>query len=262
MTAQPDIAEVPTLQPAARRSLCISAARIQRIADMIGDVPDAVAESLAACAPRDMAELEMAEEIVCLRAVLRNTFSRTLARHLPNPIAVQLQRNVVSLRREIRAATAALERLQSKPPAAQPGDHPEPLWTEPATHGADAVTLPGTAPAPHPADQPDPRHARSARAEPKPAVPTPRPGVARPSPVPHQPEPARAARPAGVLEHPPAGDALARFASRRLDPDVSVGSEWFRALDDAAADTEQMALEAACDQRSRVPVEQLDQPAA
>ena len=255
MTAQPDIAEFPTLPPASRRGLCISAARIQRIADMIGDVPDAVAEALATYAPRDMAELEMAEEIVCLRAVLRNTFSRTLARHLPNPIAVQLQRNVVSLRREIRAAAAALERLQSKPPAAQPGDQPEPSSAERATHGADTVPLPRTAPAPHSADQADPRHARSARANPKPAVHTPHPGVARTSPVPHQPEPTKAQRPDGVLEHPQAGDALARFASRRLDPDVSVGAEWFRALDDAAADTEQMALEAACDQRPRVPVE-------
>jgi len=99
--------------------------RLQTIALITDDARDAAAADFAGYAPRDHFEADLVEQILMLRAVLRDTCYQAVAPNVLLPLIMRLHRTILGLQREIRHAMTALDRRQRKPLSEIAGDRAE-----------------------------------------------------------------------------------------------------------------------------------------
>jgi hypothetical protein len=147
---------------------------------------EAARQTLAPYAPREEIEADLAEQIIYLRALIRDATRRALAPDLPPALAARFHDAIRGFQRDLRAMYNALHQRQNAPVVLSDPDwdrspYRRPIGTEP--------TLPDHAPPPEPPLEP----AQSPPPEPILAEP-PRELAHRAPPPDRQPKPQRAPR--------------------------------------------------------------------
>jgi hypothetical protein len=207
--------------------------RLQAVAATLKITVEAANQAFAQYVPRDAIEADIVEQILLARARIHAATRRVLQPDLSPAAAAKADRAINVMTKELRVLIQQLDQRQNR----FTGQLPQQYWR------ADPIRAVG------------PMETEAAPESPRAEIPGPQP-AAWPEPAATTPAEAGSARenpaasvPAWVDAPVPTGDALARFASMRISPDMPVQDAWMSAARDAAQPVLNRKLRRAQDQR-------------
>jgi hypothetical protein len=211
--------------------------RLEAVAMTLGVTIEAANQAFAQYIPRDAVEADIVEQILLARARIHAATRRVFQPDLSPAAAAKADRVINIMTKELRILIQQLDQRQNR----FTGQLPQQYWRTDSIRAVGPIET-EAAPEPPREDIPGPQPAWPESAATTPAETS----SARATPA--RATPAGSA-PAWADAPIPTGDALARFASMRISPDMPAQDAWMSATRDAAQPVLNRKLRRAQDQR-------------